>query len=639
MIAPNDDGARKQSGRDGVSLRKFCQRVGHNHKDARCAVKRLESHLGRSAYVADLSATNIDAIACRMRREGLRRRTINNARYALRNMACRAWRMGLIDGHDLPPNLRHVRTKPPRKPKQPPPPPPVPGSLAYRFENEIVSEKRLHKQTIINSRTAIAAFSEYLERPALLTDVDEATLYEFRVARSKEMPVVRYYCVSLRAVARRLDPEQIADRRWKPLPPAEPGTIRHFYETVYAPQRMIGTKKSSRYAYLIHLRMLRRFAKRDPLLTELSDSFVADFFNWLSDKRGAPAVTINSHRARLFALWRYAVDLGILQRDPRIKKLKESRDAPDAWSEEELRRLFDAPLQIRWSRDIGGLPAGKWFRALMLTGYWTGLRRGSLWSIRLCDVDLDKRWLFTPGDTMKNRVGKPFRLGVDAVEAIREIHSDRDMLFPLDINPTTFQKYMRRIIKRAGLPKSRRRACTQMHKLRRSVATIATIKRGINAASDLLGHSSLEITRRYVDPSKLPGQDATEYLPTLTDCKVVGAADQSRESTPADFLAEAQQLAGEARHATAAMTARIALEQAARHWCLRLQVRSRKVGINNMIHRLAQAGQLSADQSAEFKRAANLANKAAHGGSVESSEVAWLLERVAAFLTLANPNE
>jgi hypothetical protein len=55
------------------------------------------------------------------------------------------------------------------------------------------------------------------------------------------------------------------------------------------------------------------------------------------------------------------------------------------------------------------------------------------------------------------------------------------------------------------------------HKLRRSVATHTSARAGLAAAIALLGHSGPELTARYIDPSFLPANDATEWLPSLTD--------------------------------------------------------------------------------------------------------------------------
>ena len=48
-------------------------------------------------------------------------------------------------------------------------------------------------------------------------------------------------------------------------------------------------------------------------------------------------------------------------------------------------------------------------QAMLLVGWYTGLRRGSLLSLRPADVDLETRWIYVPATAMKNFVGKRFR--------------------------------------------------------------------------------------------------------------------------------------------------------------------------------------------------------------------------------------
>src|SRR5690606_9377990 len=121
-------------------------------------------------------------------------------------------------------------------------------------------------------------------------------------------------------------------------------------------------------------------------------------------------------------------------------------------------------------------------------------------------------------------------------------------------------------------PKSSRRTLNQFHKLRRSVATITAVNRGLAAASELLGHSSIEVTRRYVDPSRLPGSDFTEVLPVLTaapDRPVASAAEHADTWGPLEYLSEARTLAAAGHLAAAAVTARIAFERGLAAWSRR----------------------------------------------------------------------
>jgi integrase len=144
-----------------------------------------------------------------------------------------------------------------------------------------------------------------------------------------------------------------------------------------------------------------------------------------------------------------------------------------------------------------------------------------------------------PPDNVKNRHGKRFRLGPDAIQAIRDIWTPaRELLFPMsDSNLQRMGEDFNAILRLAGIPKSRRRSMTQLHKWRRTVATMAAVNSGLPAAVALLGHSGPEITRRYIDPTRLPGNDATAFLPGLAPAPDAAAGQaqnpvRSEPSTP-----------------------------------------------------------------------------------------------------------
>jgi hypothetical protein len=47
------------------------------------------------------------------------------------------------------------------------------------------------------------------------------------------------------------------------------------------------------------------------------------------------------------------------------------------------------------------------------------------------------------------------------------------------------------------------------------------VTHGIGGAQSILGHRSLAVTERYIDPSKLPGTDFSHALPPLLPTKPV----------------------------------------------------------------------------------------------------------------------
>lgn len=301
-----------------------------------------------------------------------------------------------------------------------------------------------------------------------------------------------------------------------PEPEAPAGSVRHFFETVYCPQKMLGTTDKAKDDHRRVLRGMRDIFKRDVMLSELSDSLAAQLFDALLARR-ISNTTVNNYRAKLFSVWRFAYDRGLLNTLPRVEKLKEHIDEPDAWTEDEARRILEAAERLEGS-PLAGIPRNKFWKALLLVGYWTALRRGSLLAIERSDVDLENGWLYLPGNKIKNKRGKRFRLGPDALNAIREIWMPpRELLFPWTREISETKRDFRKILQLAGIAPSRRKSMTQMHKWRRTVATLAAMRGGLASAIALLGHSGADVTKRYIDPSKLPGNDATEFLPTLTN--------------------------------------------------------------------------------------------------------------------------
>lgn len=318
--------------------------------------------------------------------------------------------------------------------------------------------------------------------------------------------------------ARRVRPERNS-KRWQ-LPEPLPGSVREFYETTYRPERHINASLSTRRDFQVFFRAFYRFRGRDVLLEELTNELACEFIAWMIGN-GLRAATANKNRAMLLAVWRWAVEKELLPKDPRVRKLPEIRDVPDAWTEAELSAILAAPLQIKWTHTMGGIPAGAWWRAILLVAYWSALRRGSLLELRPADVDLQSGWLNVPGSAIKNKSGKRVRLGADCIEALRSIWDpQRPRLFPLNtslqIDSSELSDDFSAILEAAGVPPSTRLSNTQFHKIRRTVATMTAIRRGLHAACDLLGHGSTEMTKRYLDPSKLPGNDATEFLPVLS---------------------------------------------------------------------------------------------------------------------------
>jgi hypothetical protein len=178
-----------------------------------------------------------------------------------------------------------------------------------------------------------------------------------------------------------------------------------------------------------------------------------------------------------------------------------------------------------------------------------------------------------------------------------------------------------------------------MHKMRRTAATLIASKKGVAAASEFLGHSGVEVTKRYIDPSKIPGNDATEILPMVTLAParpsvashvLVAAAshvDGARvERRPSEWLDDADRLYEIGFASQAASTARIAIERWL-NWLVSASHCRLPKGqtVPDLIHSLEIKGALTKDQVREIKRHIHVAHKAAHGSFVEPERVTALL--------------
>jgi integrase len=301
------------------------------------------------------------------------------------------------------------------------------------------------------------------------------------------------------------------------LPPlvGEQGTLVHFYTDTYLPQVLTHSSSKYRAKIVVALRQLRSCFGRDLLLNELSREHISEFEQWMRE-RGDQAISTKDKVSCVMSLWRFADELNLAPPAPRLRRVRFPREAPDAWSFEEMQLIFDAATKIKRGRPLDGVPACKFWPAILRTCYWTALRRGSLLKIRPADVNLEKGTLYVPGSQMKNARGKIFHLGPDAVAAIREIYdANRERLFPFT-DVRVLSTHFGLILKAAGVPPSR---CgnNQFHKLRRTTITHTAVLAGMQAAITLAGHSSGIVTERYLDPSFLPNHDARVWLPTIAD--------------------------------------------------------------------------------------------------------------------------
>ena len=287
-------------------------------------------------------------------------------------------------------------------------------------------------------------------------------------------------------------------------------TIESHYRVLYERQRLRGKSESQKKNHLIAIRQLARFLGRDPVLSDLTDETVGDVMGWLVDNGRAPR-TANKFKDCICAQWEFYKRKGIagIATWPEVENLPVPDRVPQCWSQEQMRSLFHAILDLRGY--IHDVPQPTWWCGFVAVIYDTGERRYPVEHLPEGDVDLRAATVLFRAD---HRKGKRRDL-------IRPIHADTVAMLasmargtpeaPLFRKPfctgTLYNRY-KKILKAAGLPFGRGE---MFHKLRRTTASFFEAAGG--NATDLLDHSSRRVTLKYLDPSVVGGINAVKVLP------------------------------------------------------------------------------------------------------------------------------
>ncbi|OEY95342.1 site-specific recombinase [Acinetobacter proteolyticus] len=201
--------------------------------------------------------------------------------------------------------------------------------------------------------------------------------------------------------------------------------------------------------------------------------------------------TINRIRALLSVMYSYAMDLGLVEKNPvsRVKKYKEVNKIERFLSEQELPRLMQV-LNAPAEYGIDNLVVVAIVKVLLLTG----MRKREVMDMKWADVDLSSgHWKLE-----NNKSGKPrlIRLASESLAEIRKmLPRQSEYVFA---NPQTGQafndirKCYDKIMKAAGIPNMR------IHDLRHNFASMA-VNKGLSlyVVQHLLGHASPQTTQRY----------------------------------------------------------------------------------------------------------------------------------------------
>lgn len=241
---------------------------------------------------------------------------------------------------------------------------------------------------------------------------------------------------------------------------------------------------------------------RKPKTQDLTDVNVAAFRDALKVK-GRAATTINARLGALTAIAEFAVKRGCQCAFTHVETLTVPKRVPDSWTPEEVGRIFTSAKQEKGFLGWGGQ---EWI-ALLLAFYDTGARRNAMLTRLKSDVIRctmktgEECWSinFDP-EHQKTATGQILAITDETYAAIQQMRpTESDLLFAVPYKGRSLYHAFTRIVKRAGLSHSRR---DKFHKIRRTAATQVAKVHGIEQASLLLGHTTVQqTTRNYIDPT------------------------------------------------------------------------------------------------------------------------------------------
>ncbi len=416
------------------------------------------------------------------------------------------------------------------------------GGLWHRQRRTARSLTDRHAERIFKATTLLAQGVSH-EETARRLEVSKGTLStwqwwhrqfwneSFDAALAKVVDIVRTEA-GTDAVFRDVDEYlRMAERadKWavekdEPLfPVGDDPTVSSFFANYFLPVCQADVHGHNLFHYK-HTVKLWRLLSGDPPLKDITNAMLAKYRDALAKRRGlkphlrySPFTVANKLRHLQSILdkagppaRRNRDAAGILDRVPYVKPPKTILPPRQIVPLERVRDTCAAAV-CATVPDIPGFKPAAWWRAILVTAMYTGLRRRTLLSLRMTDIDWQARVITIPGERMKS--GRPLAVPMhqEVVDHLTAIRTDRELVFPFPSGERYFHETLRKIQAAAGI---REEEFFGLHALRR---TLATMLYEVNPAAAMLalGHTALAVTTtHYVRPDDIVAR-AIHGLPTL----------------------------------------------------------------------------------------------------------------------------
>lgn len=225
----------------------------------------------------------------------------------------------------------------------------------------------------------------------------------------------------------------------------------------------------------------------DDITKDVMDNFVAHEMD-----KGNKVTAINSRIRGLRVFFRFCVDKEYMD-GFKYPLLKVDQEQKEPYTNEELKRLLKRPRGAQWT---------EWRNwAIVNTFLATGIRASTLVNIRVSDLDIRQDTIFL--QKLKNRKQQtlPISKSLKAVlQAYMKLwaHTKDDFLFPTHANTKMSVHGLEAAISRYNI--NRGVSKTSIHLFRHTFAKNYILAGGgMLQLQAILGHSTLDMTRKYVN--------------------------------------------------------------------------------------------------------------------------------------------
>ena len=237
------------------------------------------------------------------------------------------------------------------------------------------------------------------------------------------------------------------------------------------------------------------YINSDTTINQLDKKFVTSFINFLRTSKLSTA-TINHYLRELRAFSYWCMDYGYIIPRYTITLVKGQESIKETYSEEELILLLEKPKDIHnfveW-RD--------WAIINWVLG--TGNRIGTIINVKMCDIDLHRGFIYITQQKNKrpNEIPMAFSLNTVLKEYIRRWRLKAEPeeylfcnIYGEKLTSNSLKLAIRKYNHNRGVQK------TSMHAFRHTFAKM-WVKNGgdVFKLQKILGHSTLEMTRKYVN--------------------------------------------------------------------------------------------------------------------------------------------